>query len=48
MRQDVEVFHAGDRSKRVDTIKLRWRVSYALAGGRLERETGEIPEFGIA
>ncbi|KAI4859514.1 VHS-domain-containing protein [Hypoxylon rubiginosum] len=48
VRQDVEVFHAGDRSKRVDTIKLRWRVSYALAGGRLERETGEIPEFGIA
>ncbi|KAI6088297.1 VHS-domain-containing protein [Hypoxylon rubiginosum] len=47
VRQDVEAFHAGDKSKRVETIKLRWRVSYTLAG-KLERETGEIPEFGIA
>lgn len=45
--QSVEVFHAGDRSKKVESIKLRWRVSYTL-GAEQKSEMGEIPEFGIA
>ncbi|KAK6952658.1 hypothetical protein Daesc_004948 [Daldinia eschscholtzii] len=45
--QSVEVFHAGDRSKKVESIKLRWRVSYTL-GAENKSEMGEIPEFSIA
>ncbi|KAI1385191.1 VHS-domain-containing protein [Hypoxylon trugodes] len=45
--QTVEVYHAGDRVRKVETIKLRWRVSYTL-GAEQRSETGEIPEFGIA
>ncbi|KAI0098405.1 VHS-domain-containing protein [Daldinia grandis] len=45
--QSVEVFHAGDRTKKVDSIKLRWRVSYTL-GAENKAEMGEIPEFSIA
>ncbi|KAI1644960.1 VHS-domain-containing protein [Daldinia loculata] len=45
--QSVEVFHAGDRAKKVDSIKLRWRVSYTL-GAENKAEMGEIPEFSIA
>ncbi|KAI2622732.1 VHS-domain-containing protein [Hypomontagnella submonticulosa] len=45
--QTVEVFHAGDRARRVDTIKLRWRVGYVL-GGEQKSEMGEIPEFAVA
>ncbi|KAI0836192.1 VHS-domain-containing protein [Hypoxylon sp. FL0890] len=45
--QSVDVFHAGDRSKKVENIKLRWRVSYTL-GAEQKSEMGEIPEFGIA
>jgi ADP-ribosylation factor-binding protein GGA len=45
--QTVEVWHAGDRSKKVESIKLRWRVSYKV-GGEQKSEMGEIPEFNIA
>ncbi|KAI5859955.1 VHS-domain-containing protein [Durotheca rogersii] len=45
--QSVEVFHAGDRARRVDNIKLRWRVGYTL-GAEPKTEMGEIPEFGVA
>lgn len=45
--QSVEVFHAGDKAKKVESIKLRWRASYSL-GGAPKSEMGEIPEFGIA
>ncbi|KAI1101155.1 VHS-domain-containing protein, partial [Jackrogersella minutella] len=44
--QSVEVFHAGDRSKKVESIKLRWRVSYTL-GTEQKSEMGEIPEFSV-
>lgn len=45
--QSIRVWHAGNRAKKVETIKLRWRVSYKVAG-ELRNEMGEIPEFGIA
>ncbi|KAI8961885.1 VHS-domain-containing protein [Daldinia sp. FL1419] len=45
--QSVEVFHAGDRAKKVESIKLRWRVSYTL-GAENKSEMGEIPEFSLA
>ena len=41
------VSHAGDKQRKVESIKLRWRVSYKV-GGQQKNETGEIPEFTIA
>ncbi|KAI2627571.1 VHS-domain-containing protein [Hypoxylon sp. NC1633] len=46
--QSVEVFHAGNRTLRVDSVKMRWRVGYTLGGGEHRSETGEISEFGVA
>lgn len=45
--QSIEVWHAGDKTKKVDSIKLRWRVAYKL-GGEVKTEMGEIPEFSLA
>ncbi|KAL7620083.1 ARF-binding protein [Parahypoxylon ruwenzoriense] len=45
--QSVEVFHAGNHARRVDSIKLRWRVAYTL-GTESRSEMGEIPEFSVA
>ncbi|KAI1338171.1 VHS domain-containing protein [Xylariaceae sp. FL0016] len=47
LKQNIEVWHAGDRNKKVERIKLRWRVSYST-GGETKTEMGDIPEFGIA
>ncbi|KAJ0115971.1 VHS domain-containing protein [Diaporthe amygdali] len=45
--QAIEVWHAGDRSKKVESIKLRWRVAYKV-GAELKTEMGEIADFGLA
>lgn len=45
--QTVDVWHAGDKSKKVQAIKLRWKVTYKV-GGEAKSEMGEIPEFSIA
>ncbi|OLN94270.1 putative ADP-ribosylation factor-binding protein C25H2.16c [Colletotrichum chlorophyti] len=45
--QNVEVWHAGDRNRKVQSIKMRWRVSYKV-GAEQKNEMGEIPEFTIA
>ena len=45
--QHSRVWHAGDRSRRVEGVKMRWRVSYRV-GGEARSETGEVPEFGVA
>jgi len=45
--QHSRVWHAGDRSRRVEGVKIRWRVSYRV-GGEARSETGEVPEFGVA
>ncbi|KAK7943508.1 ADP-ribosylation factor-binding protein, partial [Apiospora aurea] len=45
--QNMQVWHAGDKSKKVETIKLRWRVSYKL-GSETKNEMGDVAEFGIA
>ncbi|KAI0445220.1 ADP-ribosylation factor-binding protein GGA2 [Xylaria telfairii] len=42
-----QVWHAGDATKKVDSARLRWRVSYKW-GAETKAETGEIPEFSIA
>ncbi len=47
MTQSINVWHSGDRTKKVDAIKLRWRVAYKV-GGELKHEMGEIPEFSVA
>ncbi|KAI0449913.1 ADP-ribosylation factor-binding protein GGA2 [Xylaria acuta] len=44
--QVIQVWHAGDATRKVDSARLRWRVSYKL-GAETKAETGEIPEFGI-
>jgi ADP-ribosylation factor-binding protein GGA len=45
--QTVNVWHAGDRNRKVESIKLRWRVSYKIGGEKMN-DVGEIPEFGLA
>ncbi|KAK3689797.1 VHS domain-containing protein [Podospora appendiculata] len=45
--QAINVWHAGDRTRKVDAIKFRWRVSYKV-GGEAKNEIGEIPEFSLA
>lgn len=45
--QKIVVWRAGDRSNKVESVKLRWRVSYKV-GGELKTEMGEIPEFSLA
>lgn len=45
--QSIEVWHAGDKSKKVESIKLRWRAAYKV-GAELKTEMGEIAEFGLA
>ncbi|KAI1082574.1 VHS-domain-containing protein [Whalleya microplaca] len=46
--QAIQVWHAGgDRARRVESVRLRWRVSYSL-GAETRNETGEIPEFSVA
>lgn len=46
--QAMQVVHAGaDAGKKVESIKLRWRVAYTL-GSEAKTEMGEIPEFAIA
>lgn len=47
VRQSVRVWHAGSRDRKVESARLRWRVSYRLAG-EVRQEMGEIPEFSIA
>ncbi|KAI0190661.1 VHS domain-containing protein [Xylaria flabelliformis] len=45
--QVIQVWHAGDATKKVDSARLRWRVSYKW-GAEAKAETGEIPEFSIS
>jgi ADP-ribosylation factor-binding protein GGA len=45
--QRIVVWRAGDKSVKVESIKLRWRVAYKV-NGELKSEMGEIPEFSIA
>lgn len=47
IQQSMEVYHTGDRNKKVESIKLRWRMSYQL-GGELKSEVGDIAEFRLA
>jgi ADP-ribosylation factor-binding protein GGA len=43
----VEIWHARERDKKVESIKLRWRLSYKV-GGEQKLEMGGIPEFAVA
>jgi ADP-ribosylation factor-binding protein GGA len=44
--QDVEVWHTGDRTRKVETIRLRWKATYKV-GGDDRAETGEVPELKV-
>ncbi|KAG5969620.1 hypothetical protein E4U58_001284 [Claviceps cyperi] len=46
--QQVDVWHAGSRTQKVESVKLRWRATYKVGGTEQKAETGEIPEFYIA
>lgn len=48
IQQVIDVYHTGDRSKKVESIKFRWRMSYRLGAGELKNEMGEVPEFSLA
>ncbi|KFG82342.1 VHS domain-containing protein [Metarhizium anisopliae] len=45
--QEVDIWHAGNRGQRVDSVKLRWRATYNV-GAEKKNEMGEIPEFSLA
>ncbi|KAL1871035.1 hypothetical protein VTK73DRAFT_2308 [Phialemonium thermophilum] len=47
IRQVMEVWHMGNRTEKVESVRLRWRISYKV-GGEVKNETGEIPEFRLA
>lgn len=47
VKQTIVVCHAGDETKKVESIRLRWRVAYKV-GDEQKSEMGEIPEFSIA
>ncbi|KAK0673589.1 VHS domain-containing protein [Cercophora samala] len=46
VKQEVKVWRSGDKSQKVEKIKLRWRVSYKL-NGEVKNEMGEVLEFSI-
>ncbi|KAK1248166.1 hypothetical protein MKX08_006386 [Trichoderma sp. CBMAI-0020] len=45
--QEVDVWHAGNKNQRVESVKLRWRASYKV-GEEVKNEMGEIAEFSLA
>ncbi|ODA83421.1 hypothetical protein RJ55_01935 [Drechmeria coniospora] len=45
--QALEVWRSGNRSEKVESVKLRWRVAYKL-GAEQRSEMGEVPEFRLA
>ncbi|KAK5625437.1 hypothetical protein RRF57_001154 [Xylaria bambusicola] len=45
--QLIQVWHAGEPARKVESARLRWRVSYKWSAEN-KAETGEIPEFSIA
>ncbi|KAK0611607.1 VHS domain-containing protein [Immersiella caudata] len=45
--QSISVFRTNNKAEKVQSIKLRWRVSYKV-GGEVRNEMGEIPEFSLA
>ncbi|KAK3985622.1 VHS domain-containing protein [Cladorrhinum sp. PSN332] len=48
VKQAIKVWHTGGNKKqKVETIKLRWRVSYKV-GSEVKQEMGEIAEFTVA
>lgn len=47
VRQNIVVCHAGDENRKVESVRLRWRVAYKV-GEEARTEMGEIPEFSIA
>lgn len=45
--QMVDVYHAGNKAAKVESVKMRWRATYKV-GGEAKNEMGEVPEFSIA
>lgn len=45
--QAMDVWHAGDKTRKVESIRLRWRISYKV-GAEVKSEMGDIPEFSLA
>ncbi|KAI0425766.1 ADP-ribosylation factor-binding protein GGA2 [Xylaria sp. FL1042] len=45
--QAIQIWHAGEPARKVESARLRWRVSYKW-GAETKAEMGEIPEFSIA
>ncbi|CAK7228378.1 ARF-binding protein [Sporothrix curviconia] len=45
--QTMKVSHATDKSRRVETVKLRWRLAYKL-GAEAKTDMGEVHEFDLA
>ena len=47
--QAFDVWHAGDRGRKVDSVKLRWRVAYRVGReDNVRAEAGDIAEFFVA
>ncbi|KAF0640238.1 hypothetical protein FPSE5266_01143 [Fusarium pseudograminearum] len=45
--QEVQIWHAGNRTQKVTSAKLRWRASYKLSEQAVN-EMGEVTEFSLA
>ncbi|RGP68299.1 putative arf-binding [Fusarium sporotrichioides] len=45
--QEVQIWHAGNRTQKVTSAKLRWRASYKM-NEQAVNEMGEVTEFSLA
>lgn len=45
--QEVQIWHAGNRTQKVTSAKLRWRAAYKI-GEQAVNEMGEVTEFSLA
>jgi ADP-ribosylation factor-binding protein GGA len=43
----MQVWYAGDRNRKVEGVKLRWRASYKL-NQETKTEMGDVTEFSLA
>ncbi|KAK2612098.1 ARF-binding protein [Conoideocrella luteorostrata] len=45
--QEVDIWHSGNHTLKVESVKLRWRATYKV-GAEQKSEMGEVAEFSIA
>jgi len=47
VKQNMIVYHTANKAQKVESLKLRWRMTYTLAG-EAKADTGDVAEFFLA